>query len=128
MRTFPILALALLVSACNSWPDEGRGGMAEIFPAPVAVAVNHDVARHLDCSLQYLSLLSDAAEQTGHASGRVAVLQMEAIRAQRELVGNLDADANRTLVRLDRDVALLAPDLPVPTLPPATLDPRHCTT
>jgi hypothetical protein len=72
-------------------------------------------ARHLDCSLQRLDLLSKAADRNGRATGRVDLLESSAERAQREVASRLTADADRTLARLDRDVAALGDTLHVET-------------
>ena len=124
-RTALALAVPLVASACGSWPAEGQGGMAEFAtPAPAGGSQIAPLQRHLTCSLQRAAVVVQAAEQTGQNTGRVALLDTVAARAQREVAGGLPGDAARTLSQLDRDVDVLGVALRVAPVPP---DPRHCT-
>ena len=125
LRTALALAVPLLAGACGSWPAPGQGGMAEFAtPAPAGAPETVPLQRHLTCSLQRAAVVSQAAQQAGQNTGRVALLDTVAARAQREVAGGLPGDAARTLTQLDRDVDVLGVALRVAPVPP---DPRHCT-
>jgi hypothetical protein len=114
MRTAIVLALALSATACSTWPEGVGSGLAD--PAKPAAGTNVIMAgteRHLDCTLQRLDLLSKAADRNGRATGRVDLLESNAERAQREVASRLTSDADRTLTKLDREVAALGETLHV---------------
>ena len=124
MRTALLMALAMSVSACTTWPDAGQGGVAELpIAAPPLQAVASLAQRHLDCSLRHFDMLRAAAERDGHGTGRIDLLQAEAVRAQREVAGDLADDADHTLTGFDSDLAAIGPDFQI-----ATPDLRQCPT
>ena len=112
MRRIALLALLLPTAACSTWPEAVGGGMAELAcsPAPPALAASA-TAHHLDCSLQQFARLAGVSQQSGRATGRVLVLREDAARAQREVAGQLLADADLTLTRLDHDMNALGLEL-----------------
>jgi len=124
MRIAILMACAMSVSACTSWPDAGQGGVAELrMPAQPPHAVASLAQRHLECSLRHFDMLRAAAERDGQGTGRVDLLRTEAARAQREVAGDLADDADHTLAGFDQDLAAIGPDFRL-----ATSDLRQCPT
>jgi hypothetical protein len=121
-----LAALSLLAAGCTHWPPPGQGGMAEFgpqFPAAAAAAeAGEPVPARLTCALDHLAQLRQTAAQHGRLGGRVALVELTAARAQREYVGGLKVDAERTLDRLGSELAELRTILATgstrdPTLP-----------
>lgn len=117
MTRLPLLAL-LLLPACATWPEEGRGGLAERQPAPLVA--EGPLPQRLACALARTDALEAAAARTGRATGQAALLRVIATRATREAHGNLSLDASLTLDRLGADAVLLHPLVGRPALPECT--------
>jgi len=125
LRTIAAAALAASLAACSTWPAEVGGGVAEMAPPAARPDPGYAaLERHLDCSLHRTAAIAEAAAAAGQNTGRAALLESMAARAQREFAGRLPNDANRTLSQLDREADLLGVVLHVD---PQTSDSGHCT-
>lgn len=94
------LVLALPLAACASWPDEGRGGLAERYAGAAGTP-------RLSCLLDEVAALEGASAEAGRATGRAALLRQTADRARRETDASLSQDASRTMDRLGAESAAL---------------------
>lgn len=96
--------LALLVmlplAACASWPEEGRGGLAERRADAIGTP-------RLSCLLDEVAALEGASAEAGRATGQAALLRRTADRARRETDASLSQDATRTMDRLGAESAAL---------------------
>lgn len=117
IRLLP-LGFVLGLAACASWPDEGRGGLAELRQhAPTAEVA---LEARLACALRRVSVLEATSREQGRATGQADLLRLTATRATRETYGSLTRDAGRTLDRLEQDAARLHPLVGGPALPECT--------
>lgn len=95
-RALVAATLLMLATGCTSWPDAGTGGLAERLPLPATL--DPDATRRLRC------VEAQLAEQEPwlrvNAPGELVRLRALAVRARRELVGGLPADAVRNMDRL----------------------------
>jgi hypothetical protein len=111
-------ALGLLaLGACSSWPPPGAGGFAEHRAAPPPEA-DAALARRLACSLDRFAQLRAEATQAQRLTGRAEAANETANRARREFHAGLQADAARSLDRLEAETAELAALLPGPRAVP----------
>jgi hypothetical protein len=110
------LAATCLIGGCSSvsWPQPGRGGMAELRapavmppPPPPAAQPPPALARHMMCSLDAFDQVRAGAQRNGQANGAVALASETANRARREYAGSMFGDASRSLSTLDQEVLRL---------------------
>ncbi len=118
MSRLALLLPLLLLAACARWPEAGSGGLAERRPMPVSTEAG--LAERLACALSRMDALEAASRQTGRGGGQAALLRLVANRATREVHGSLPGEADRTLVRLGEDAAVLHSALGAPALPECT--------
>lgn len=107
-HTALLLAACLALSACDTWPDEIGGGMAETADPGLPPALAHSATKqHLDCSLTGMRMAAGQVARDGKRGGELAELELTAARAQRELAGHMPGDAERSLTQLDQGLAQL---------------------
>jgi len=101
-------AISVALAACDhspvslTYPERGSHGFAELRTDPTGLMEHalesgekDTVAERLACALAAVQILQD--RDAGWVPGRLRIAELSLIRAQRELMGGLEADAENSL-------------------------------
>lgn len=108
MKTQVVVAsLCAVLAACSSWPQAGKGGVAEVRPTRLAnIAEVNALRDRLAQNQLALRTLADAGADVC-VPGGVQTIDNDLVRVERELHAGMFADMRDDLRHIEMDLALL---------------------